>query len=192
LFADILFQSGDLSFPRGSWPWTLTEQAGLWLAGERDHASTEISRLLNSPTTGPLCCLGVSFCLKYSGNSDEAATYAQMGLRELSKDKFRYDVQSFLDKEHLAGQVLHCVIEGYRTMSPDEIQKNAESLEGPWRDCILACNRVFAANPEKDADEILPELLDACWDAGVNTIVERELKSLSEPPPLFFQIPSVP
>jgi hypothetical protein len=170
---------GDNVFVRGSWPWTVTREAGLVLAGKGQHAEAEAGRLLESPTTGPICCLAIA-TIAEGANPRAAAPFAKLGLERLTVERFRDDHRPWLDRSGLVGQCVERAADVFRDLEEADVEALAAALPPEYLPYFQECQRFLRWQRDKPLDTALPELLDALWQAGLRDRVKALLEQIEQ------------
>jgi hypothetical protein len=66
----------------------------------------------------------------------------------------------------------------YRFLSDEEIAVLSEGWDEASLKYLAVCHRVVRLQPEKEFDEVMPELLGELWDAGFKEQIEQALMEL--------------
>jgi hypothetical protein len=161
-------------FPRGSWPWTVSREMLLVLAGKPSESAAETSRIFTSPDTGPVGFLACAGLLSYA-DEKMAATFARRGLRRLTADDFAKDARALLGGESATAGILKNLAANLRKLDDADV----DALAAVLPPASAPGFRKLAAALRADADESLDEALRHLWDGSLKQAVEAELHRLA-------------
>ncbi len=165
-------------FPYGSWPWMLGRNVGRMILRNTKHSGGQ-AYMPNSRDMGPTCCLltGTMFVTLHSR---AAHACADRGLQMLSVEEFRKDYEPFLDPNCGAGKLVARLAEGLRDLDEKELELLASILPDKSAECLKECVEHLRQQPDTPVADVLPELLDKLWQAGLREQVEQALQSLHD------------
>ena len=89
--AAFLFRFSQAHLPAASWPATLTREGVMLFSGQPKYADPELTRIFESPATGPVGHLAGALLLAQVGNRNGSAQFAQRGLHRLNREAFERD-----------------------------------------------------------------------------------------------------
>jgi hypothetical protein len=162
-------------FPRSSWPWTLCQVTMLSYLQKNQLVDSEFNRLVESPDNGPLCCIAECLYLKLLGSQNGAVNYsAALGLERMSKEAFIKDCRPFFSDKHLIGKCTRNLAEVFRNLNNEEVIFIGQNIDEEYQKYLAQCDRLLRGDYDRPIDEVVPELLGALWDVGL----ESEIKSV--------------
>lgn len=162
--------------PAVSWPATLTREAVMIFGGNPKYADPELTRLLESPQTGPIGCLAAAGLLAQAGNEAGAARFAERGLQRLSAEDFRRDAALLLDiadnYTRRAGRPLAALT----TLPADELAALMSLLQPSTRGFLVRAIAAVKTQPDRGLREVLEPLLADWWQGGLQKEIEALLQ----------------
>jgi hypothetical protein len=167
--------AAEVLFPRDSWPWALSRETVLTLAGRPSYLGAELNRMYASPETGPLSCLATAWLLKL-GRMPHAEIYAMRGLAELDSDDFLRDCQPLTNPNAAVGKCLRQCAVVLKALDDEETVQLAENLKEDGA-ILEAAARELRRDREAPLEEAIPRALTAAWSAGLRERVKTALES---------------
>jgi hypothetical protein len=166
--------AAEVLFPRDSWPWGLSRETVLTLAGRPNYLGAELQRTYASPETGPLSCLATAALLNM-GRMPHAEIFAMRGLAELEAEDFLRDCRPLADPDAALGKCVRQCAAVLRALDESEIVQLSQSLhdDGP---ILEAAARELQRNRDAPLDETIPQALAAAWNAGLRERVKTALE----------------
>jgi hypothetical protein len=168
-------------FPRASWPWTVARELLLVTGGRPSQSAGEVTRVFDSPDTGPLGYLACAEALSRADAGGTAVVFAQRGLERLSAEDFARDWHALLGSDKAVPQFLARLVRRLGEVPPDDVDALAAFLPAPAAEGlrhVAAASRATRA-ARAGADDDGAALPKAVWEAWLGEIVERRLKELS-------------
>jgi len=166
-------------FPRASWPWTLCQLTQLAYLHEGKLFSSELDRVFQSPDSGPLCFLAAGLFARYFGLGDLAVNLlVGRGMERMSKNAFIKDCRPLLSEKHVVGKFARRFVDLFRNLSEDEVYFIAQNMDEEGQKYLAECDRLLRANDDRPFDDVMPELLGALWDAGLESTIKSCLADL--------------
>ena len=173
----------DDTFPRGSWPWTLSRLGVLITRGEFHGATDEVSRLMASEEIGPLGYLAAAELLARV-NPQMSRPFARRGLQRLGLDGFERDVDQLLHEGFAPFEVLGRVAGNLRTLTPQDVEALSAALPEAGVVVLRRLSEDLRARPDAPPRELLRAALRDAWAAGLEQTVKAQLLTLQAPAPV--------
>ncbi len=172
-----LVDKSDAIWPRETWPWTLTREAGFTLAGSGKYTPGELQKLLVSNQTGPLGSWAAAALLARL-NAPLSEKFTRRALDQLSIDRFQADLAVLLAPENVVGQVLGDALSFFARMKDSDLDALA-ALVGLQNTALLrdTAQRLRAATNQPPA-QVLRPVIERNWDAIIRPRIEAELSAL--------------
>jgi hypothetical protein len=177
MWAYVALKYGDRLFPYGTWPAILAQETSLTVLGKSQYGKQVCGQLYE--THGPLCMLAMASLLERV-DKRLAARAANRGLERLSVERFRDDCRPLFDGDYLVGRCLQQTAIHFRQLADDDIRLLAQRVDGRYQEYLEACYRVLRGNPDRAIDEVLPELFEALWQAGLRDELEAGLSGIRD------------
>jgi hypothetical protein len=148
------------------------------MAGESQYTVSELNRLSTRDDCGPLFHL-VTAKLTQWRKPAAAQILAKMGLKSLTRERFRSDVEVLLDKRTITGRALLHVFDELRKLNDEETRLLGQHfLEQP--ETLLELVQPLRAHRDVPSEILLPKLLDLAWETGLKGPIEQEFRKLAD------------
>lgn len=167
-------------FPRGSWPWTLSRQTALTMAGKARYTGSELQRLLETEPMGPVGYWAIAAFLKKFGapNYRPVANHA-LGL--INHSAFLHDAQLLVNQDAGTGQLISTIGKNLRNMKTQTvtalIQPLPDNLQNFIKDWSLRLHR----HPDRPTTELFLETVEKTWHEELSRHVRGQLQGLIDP-----------
>jgi hypothetical protein len=169
----------DNVFERGTWPWTVTRQALLTVAGSGKYNNTEIVRLYRGGEIGPIGYATAATLLTHV-NPKTASVMAQEGLKHLEVDDLMKDYRVLMSDKGAIGAVSRDLLAGLVTLTDPELDTLARldpRLEN-LRPLVVALR---TAPPDNPAGALEPALR-LIWQSRLRAECQAYLNRIANPP----------
>lgn len=160
-------------FPRASWPWTVSREMLLVMGGRPSESAGEVSRVFESPATGPMG-YAVSAALLARANSSTAGLFARRGLRRATPLHFAQDWDALIGGDKAVPQFMTRLLHRLGELPPADVATLASTMR-PSRGLLLTA----LADAVRSGGDDPKKVSKAIWDAGLGSVVEGRLKELS-------------
>lgn len=177
LAAGLVIHGAEQTFPRDSWPWTLSRGGALFVMQKTQFAGDDLTALYNSEDVGPVGRLVTALLLEYV-SGEMAAKFAESGVNKLTWAGFTADYRPFLDREKYAGQVLLKAAEMLREFSDEEAEELGQMLLGKDSKLIVVAVQYLREHKEEPIEQSLTGMLHHVWDNGLSDLVAARLKDV--------------
>lgn len=174
----LLFSESRLA-PEGTWPAAILRACAYGMCGQRDLLANELTRLAQSPRSGPLA---LDLCATLG--ADPAPGFARevvtRALSRMSTEDFLRDLGPFLDESALLGELVQRAQHALAGVPDDEIDALCALMPA---DCAQPLRHLVAASREDSAAESSRRLclaLGRCWDENLRAAEARRLKQLRD------------
>jgi hypothetical protein len=179
----------DKTFPRGSWPWTVSrelcfEDEDLGVDSKTNYARCcrEYNRMNADREFGPLCGLITAELWQtiYPNSSKAVTECAEDGLRDMSDGAFLRDIRLLTDGNHGLAVLSRSIAEACGSMSPEDKEDVLKLLPLEYHDIFegLMARRKTMPN-ERSGDAVQAVMLEA-WHNRWKSEVEAKLKAIAE------------
>lgn len=183
LAAQTALYATDSIFPRDSWPWTLTREISLMAVGRSNHSLDHLSDLYGSAESGPVCCLAAGSMAFWIEPNGGPKMFGKKGLKRLDVKNFRNDYRFLLQPNHPIAKHVNDVVAALRTLDDDDIAYLLKKVSPERARILKAGFETLRQHPDKTAVDLLPQVLDAAWEAGLRETVKTGLESLTRGSP---------
>ena len=174
----------------------LNAGGGVSAVGKGKHTRTEMLSLYASKDTGPVCCLvagALAPCfttdltwahlfgmgLERPSNNELARAFGAKGLERLSLDDFRKDYQFLLRPDHPIAKYADQVVAALGTLSDEDLAVLLQQTPPEHARYMAQGLRVLHQQRGRSAVAVLPDMLDAMWQSGLQEQVKAALKRLT-------------
>jgi hypothetical protein len=165
---------------RGSWPWTLSRESVLLIAGRAKYTDFEAGRLMKSPDLGPVGCLAISRAYLAANSPVTARVFAKRGLELLTLEHFESDCKTLFAGHTPQAMFCSAMMKSLRDLSDQELI-SLELVTGKKLAGTLRVLVKFAREAPPDSPDVFPPALQkAVWEGGVKDLLESALKTLAE------------
>ena len=167
-------------FPRGSWPWTLTRQTALTMAGKGQHSIRELQRVLDNEPLGPVGYWAIAEFLKKFG-SPKYQPFASHALGTLNTDAFYRDTRLLVNQDTWTGQAIAAIGKNLQDMEPATVAELTRSLPTNVKQFVQQWSVSIEQYPQRPTTELFLEALEKQWQQELSSLVARRLKELTAP-----------
>ena len=175
--AAFLFRFSQEHLPTASWPATLTREGVMLFSGQPKYADPELTRIFESPATGPVGHLAGALLLARIGNRNGSAQFAQRGLHRLNREDFQRDAALLLGIADSYVRKSRKPLETFTSLAPDELAALLQLLPLPTRAFLVRSIAALKLQPEKSLRAVLEPLLAEWWRSGLEADLERALRA---------------
>lgn len=190
VIAQFILPNVDDLWKPGSWPWTLTREATLTLAGKGKHTGAELQKLFESERAGPLAALSTATLLG-KRNPALARRFAEQGLERLELDAVRRDWEALANDGHGLGQSLVALLDLTMLLGADLTALNPKTPP-PLTAFLQAGRNRAEAQPAAPGIDTYWPLVEEYWEPAVKPwLAERfvpflpQVERLSDPQALY-------
>lgn len=167
---------GDISYPRGSWIWSINREAGFLLAGNSEYTGRQIQDLLTANKFGPVANWCAATLLE-SIHPASSRKFADRGISQ-SGNGFELDYAFLLDQSKPVGQFFLRICETLSAADEIQLSEIQQRLPDPWLGLFRVFIKNLRANPDEEIEARIAFALDALWKAGLNEIVSEGLQDI--------------
>lgn len=167
-------------FPRGSWPWTLTRQTALTMAGKGQHSIRELQRVLDNEPLGPVGYWAIAEFLKKFG-SPKYQPFASHALSTLNTNTLYRDTRLLLNQDTWTGQAIAAIGKNLKDMKPATVAELTRSLPTSMKQFVQQWSASIEQHPQRPTTELFLEALEKQWQQELSSLVARRLKELITP-----------
>lgn len=178
LFSGIVFRHCNEWFPKYSWPWTMARESVLLLGSQGAYIDAELTRLINSESTGPLGCLALSAGLSRMG-SPAAKEFATRGLTRLGAAGFKADYRLLFEGDTGLVKTVANMAEVLRTLPPEQLAALVKTLPPTEAKFVRECAQALQAQPKAPLPAVLGPALDQYWEQSLRSQVRAKLLDLA-------------
>jgi hypothetical protein len=177
--AMVLPYTNDL-FARASWPWTLSRQSILQLAGRGDDTLPELVRLHRSSGIGPVGCLAVA---EWANTRwpPVRQSFAKLGLSRLTDEAFAGDVAALTGGDWPAAEAYRRLAARLRDLPAADVEALAAALRPAVADGLRAVAADLRAQPpDAPPAQAAAAALGRLWAGTLRDPVAARLRALAE------------
>jgi|GEM_PF-2881219 len=167
-------------FPRGSWPWTLTRQTALTMAGKGQYSISELQRVLANEPLGPVGYWAVAEFLKKFG-SPKYQPFASHALDTLNTDALYRDMRLLINQDTWTGQAIAVIGNNLQGMDANTVTELTRALPRNVKQFVEQWSVSIQQNPQRPTTELFLEALEKQWQQELSALVAGRLKQLTAP-----------
>lgn len=175
--AALTFRFSQEHLPSASWPATLARETAMLLSGLPKYAEPELTRIFESPATGPVGHLAGAWLLARLGDRGASAQFAQRGLQRLNREDFQRDAALLLDVADDYLRKSRKPLETFTALAPEELAALAQLLPPSARGFLVRSVAALKLQPDKRLRAVLEPLLADWWRHGLEAELERALRA---------------
>lgn len=179
----------DALFVRGSRPWLAWREAAFIMSGKTAHLDERLARLFPADDDGPLMDLALAEAMTSAGLTEEARTWAERGLEDLSVEAFRRDYADFLAPASPASGYLVGMADALRGLDRTQskavckyLSKKRWLSESDSSGALLFLNEL-RADPDRPTADALSAALEELWQSTLEQKVMERLQAISSAAP---------
>ncbi len=180
--------AADKTFPRGSWPWTLSREAAFTylfsnsessMNANMAHGAREVDRNVSDGQMGPLGTYlfikGLQTAFPRVGGSGFAAQVGNMARNDLSDAAFEKDVSVVASEESGLSALCRDTAEALGKMPDDESRQLITCFPDCWQDPLQRLVMVRKSTPNEPCNAAIKEALLESWHHGLRDAVDSDL-----------------
>lgn len=172
-----IIQQSDTIWPRDSWPWVLTREAGFTMTGLSKYTSGELQKLLASDRTGPLGCWAAAMLLARM-DAPLAEKFVRRGIERNSPTGLHADLEAVLATNTAAGQISEGALAELDRISDADLQKLAALFLPHSTNLVRELAQALRTRSGQSTADILQPAIERNWNAQVSPAVSALLTNL--------------
>jgi TPR repeat protein len=169
-----LVDKADLVWPRDTWPWTLTREAGFTLASKGIYTSGELQKLLVSDRVGPLGGVAAGALLARM-NAPLSEKFVRRAIEQNSADGLQKDLAVLLAPESRAGKIAEAALLELGGIKDPQWADLASLFQPQSTDFLRATARLMGNSTNQSLAELLHPVVAQFWDPLLKTNLESAL-----------------
>ncbi len=183
LLARVAFGAHGMIIPPDSGPARVGWNLGLLCVGRYEEGFSNLNRLAQSPEVGPLTlCYASSIFVLFNPHLKQQL--AQAGLKKLSADHFRREMDALLPKESLLVELVQSLGNAVRQLDDDEFAQLATLLGTEAKHPMVPIPKMIAQLRQQQGTpsrELLIESLVMVWNFRGQARLQEVLEKLANP-----------